>query len=63
MALDHSFNTGKIGYTAWKVLKYGVFSGPYFPGFGLNMEIYSLKLKLFRDVEEETNNFDPKKVQ
>ena len=23
-------------YTAWKVLKYGIFSGPYFPVFGLN---------------------------
>ena len=23
-------------YTAWKVSKYGVFSGPYFPTFGLN---------------------------
>ena len=22
--------------TAWKVSKYGVFSGPYFPAFGLN---------------------------
>ena len=26
--------------TAWKVSKYRVFSGPYFPAFGLNMEIY-----------------------
>ena len=23
-------------FTAWKVSKYGVFSGPYFPAFGLN---------------------------
>ena len=28
-----------IYYTAWKVSKYGVFSGPYFPVFGLNAEI------------------------
>ena len=28
-----------ISNTAWKVSKYGVFSGPYFPVFGLNMEI------------------------
>ena len=28
-------------YTAWKVSKYGVFAGPYFPVFGLNTEIYS----------------------
>ena len=27
-------------YTAWKVSKYGVFSGPYFPAFGLNTERY-----------------------
>ena len=26
--------------TAWKVSRYGVFSGPYFPVFGLNTEIY-----------------------
>ena len=26
-------------YTAWKVSNYGVFSGPYFPVFGLNTEI------------------------
>ena len=25
--------------TAWKVSKYGVFSGPYFPEIGLNKEI------------------------
>ena len=24
-------------FTAWKVSKYGVFSGPYFPAFGLNL--------------------------
>ena len=27
------------GTTAWKVSKYGVISGLYFPVFGLNMEI------------------------
>ena len=33
-----------IGYdTAGKVSKYGVFSGPYFPVFGLNTEIYGVK--------------------
>ena len=31
-------------YTAWKVSKYGVVSGPYFPVFGLNTEIYSVNL-------------------
>ena len=27
-------------FTAWKVSKYGVYSGPYFPAFGLNTERY-----------------------
>ena len=35
----------RIIITAWKVSKYGVFSGPYFPGFGLNTEIYSVSLR------------------
>ena len=30
--------------TAWKVPKYGVFSGRYFPAFGLNTEIYGVNL-------------------
>ena len=32
--------------TAWKVSKYGVFSGPYFPVFGLNTEIYFVNLRI-----------------
>ena len=31
-------------YTARKVSKYGVFSGPYFPEFELNTERYSVSL-------------------
>ena len=31
-------------YTALKLPKYKVFSGPYFPVFGLNMEIYGVNL-------------------
>ena len=34
---------GLVG-TAWKVSKYGVFSRPYFPVFGLNTEIYCVNL-------------------
>ena len=30
--------------TAWKVSKYGVISGPYFPAFGLNTERYKVSL-------------------
>ena len=33
-------------YTAWKVSKYGVFSGPYFPVFGMNTEIYGVDLRI-----------------
>ena len=32
--------------TAHKVSKYGVFTGPYFPVFGLNIEIYSVNLRI-----------------
>ena len=32
--------------TVWKVSKYGVISGPYFPVFGLNTEIYSVNLRI-----------------
>ena len=32
--------------TASKESKYGVFSGPYFPVFGLNTEIYSVNLRI-----------------
>ena len=31
-------------FSLQKVSKYGVFSGPYFPAFGLNTEIYGLDL-------------------
>ena len=34
-------NSSRNFDTAWKVSKYGVFSGPYFPVFGLNTETYS----------------------
>ena len=30
----------------WKVSKYGVFSGPYFPAFGLNTERYGVSLRI-----------------
>ena len=32
--------------TVRKVSKYGVFSGPYFPAFGLNTEIYLVNLSI-----------------
>ena len=33
--------------TAWKVSKYRVISGPYFPVFGLNTEISSVNLRIY----------------
>ena len=33
-------------FTAWKVSKYGVFSGPYFPAFVLNTERYFVSLRI-----------------
>ena len=35
----------RITPTAWKVPKYGLFSGPYFPTFGLNTERYEESLR------------------
>ena len=35
------FDPFKIIYTEWKVSKYGVFSGSYFPKFGLNISVFS----------------------
>ena len=32
--------------TMWKVSKYGVFFGPYFPVFELNTEIYEVNLRI-----------------
>ena len=39
-------------YTAWNLSKSGVFSGPYFPAFGLNAETYSVSFSI--QSEEET---------
>ena len=35
-----------VSNTASKVSKYGVISGPYFPVFGLNTEIYFVNLRI-----------------
>ena len=44
--LQHPINTKFFHNTAWKVSKYGDFSGPYFPVFGLNTEIYGVNLRI-----------------
>ena len=33
-------------HTAWEVSKYGIFSGPYFPVFGMNTKIYFVNLRI-----------------
>ena len=38
--------TDKGVYTAWKVAKYGVYPGPYFPAFGLNTEKYFVSFRI-----------------
>ena len=47
--------------TAWKVSKYGVFSGPYFPAFELNTERYS-SLRIPYSVRMRENT-DQKKLR
>ena len=32
----------RLNFIAWKVSKYGVFSGPCYPVFGVNTEIYCI---------------------
>ena len=44
--------------TERKVSKYGVFSGPYFPAFGLNTEIYSVNLR----IQPNTRKYGPEKT-
>ena len=36
-------------FTAWKLSKYGVISGPYFPVFGLNTGKYGLEKTPYLD--------------
>ena len=48
-----------MNYTAWKVSKYGVFSGPYFPVIGLNTEIYVVNLYIqseYRKIRTRKNS-------
>ena len=47
--------------TAWKVSKYGVFSGPYFPAFGLNTKINSINIRKYPYSVWKQENTDQKK--
>ena len=42
-------------YTAWKVSKYGVFSGPFFPAFDLNTVLYSVRIQ--ENMDKKTSVF------
>ena len=42
-------------HTEWKVSKYGVISGPYFPVFGLNKEICGVNLR----IQSNTGKYGP----
>ena len=46
--------------TAWKVPKYGVFSGPYFPVFGLNTGKYGLEKTPYLDTFHVVSWLSPK---
>ena len=57
----HAFYLNVIASTgtAWKVSKYGVISGPYFPVFGLNTEIYPPILRIqseYRKIRARNNS-------
>ena len=43
---DLVWNVFPESYTAWKVSKHGIFSGPYFLTFGLNTERYEISLRI-----------------
>ena len=44
--------TERHSITAWKVSRYGVFSGSYFPAFGLNTERYFVSLHIQSECEK-----------
>ena len=47
----------KSTHTAWKVAKYGVFSGPYFPILGLNTGNYGPEKSLYLDTFNAVKQF------
>ena len=50
LILTHKYNELLIlSGTAWKVSKYGVISGPYFPVFGLNTGKYRPEITPYLD--------------
>ena len=62
LAIIYNFSTAKvfllkyINKTAWKVSKYGVFSGSYFPLFRANTEIYSVNRSDYGKIRTTKNS-------
>ena len=48
-----------MGITAWKMSKYGICSGHYFPVFGLNTEIYEVNHR----IQSEYRKYGPEKTR
>ena len=48
-----------VSFTAWKVSKYGVFSGPYFPAFGLTTKRYGLQSECAKIQTRKNSVFGP----
>ena len=44
-------------FTAWKLSKYGVFSGPYFPVFGQNTGKYGSEKTPYMDTSHTVKSF------
>ena len=54
LVLHHSIWINEA-ITAWKVFKYGVISGPYFPAFGLNTGKYGPEITPYLDTFHAVN--------
>ena len=51
-----NFSIFQIAVTVWKVSKYEFISGPYFPVFGLNTEIYGINIHIHPYSKIRTRN-------
>ena len=56
------FQMVTIPCTASKVSKNGVFSGPYFPAFGLNTERYEVSLRILSVFSPNAGKYEPEKT-
>ena len=54
---SYSSGNHSVMITAWNVSKYRAFSGPYFPVFGLNTEIYGVEKTPYLDTFHAVDSF------